>query len=193
MMSERENRKDKILTAAADLFIQQGYAGTSTQQIADAVGCTKAALYYHFKEGKEELYQEVFKSHSPNLSHMLVDCEAAASLTELFQCFADNMIKDMPERIARIRWVIAEFPNLSESQREMVRTKKQWLVDNLASLINKFLEDRAEADRVATLMLGAIIGYDQLFVLMEKESMDGKKIEDYMQFFSELITEKYTK
>ncbi len=33
---------------ALDLFIAQGFDGTSLRQIADELGVTKAALYYHF-------------------------------------------------------------------------------------------------------------------------------------------------
>ena len=39
---------------AADLFIEQGYEKTSLREIAERVGVTKAALYYHFAS-KEEL------------------------------------------------------------------------------------------------------------------------------------------
>ena len=46
--------RDRILSIARDLFVEQGFAGTSLQQIADRVGVTKAALYYHFKS-KDDL------------------------------------------------------------------------------------------------------------------------------------------
>ncbi|MBK8049042.1 MAG: helix-turn-helix transcriptional regulator [Anaerolineales bacterium] len=39
---------DAILSAAKHLFMQQGFRGISMRQIAEAVGVTKAALYYHF-------------------------------------------------------------------------------------------------------------------------------------------------
>ena len=40
--------RQRILDVALDLFIDQGYDGTSLRQIADRLGITKAALYYHF-------------------------------------------------------------------------------------------------------------------------------------------------
>ena len=39
---------------ALDLFIEQGFDGTSLRQIAEQLGVTKAALYYHF-ESKEDI------------------------------------------------------------------------------------------------------------------------------------------
>lgn len=190
-MAERHNRREEMLMAAGDLFVRQGYAATSTQQIADAVGCTKAALYYHFKKGKDELYQEVFKSHCPDFGHKLVDCEAAASLKELILCLVKNMNEGQPERLNRMRWVIAEFPNFDEVQREMLRTRKRRFLDRVSDLLGRYVPDPEEAKRVAILMLGAIVGYDQLFVQMEADASKGESMEAYMQFFAECISARY--
>jgi AcrR family transcriptional regulator len=46
--------RDRILDVALDLFVEQGYDSTSLRQIAEQLGVTKAALYYHF-EAKEDI------------------------------------------------------------------------------------------------------------------------------------------
>src|SRR5262245_6999957 len=46
--------RERILDVALDLFVDQGYDGTSLRQIAERLGVTKAALYYHF-EAKENI------------------------------------------------------------------------------------------------------------------------------------------
>lgn len=48
------NRRSLILTAAADLFVREGYPNVAMKQIADAVAISPSALYRHFR-GKEEL------------------------------------------------------------------------------------------------------------------------------------------
>lgn len=40
--------RQRILDIATDLFRDRGYAGTSIRDIAEELGMTKAALYYHF-------------------------------------------------------------------------------------------------------------------------------------------------
>lgn len=45
--------RDKLLAAALDLFSEHGVSGTSLQMIADLLGVTKAAVYYHFKTKNE--------------------------------------------------------------------------------------------------------------------------------------------
>ena len=46
--------RQRILDVALDLFNEHGYDKTSLREIADALGFTKAALYYHF-ERKEDI------------------------------------------------------------------------------------------------------------------------------------------
>src|SRR5271157_1956106 len=54
-MSKMNDTRDRILQTALDLFIEQGYDKTSLREIAERVGVTKAALYYHF-ESKEKIF-----------------------------------------------------------------------------------------------------------------------------------------
>ncbi len=46
--------RERILDVALDLFSDQGYDGTSLREIAERLGVTKAALYYHFAS-KEDI------------------------------------------------------------------------------------------------------------------------------------------
>ncbi|OLF13863.1 TetR family transcriptional regulator [Actinophytocola xinjiangensis] len=50
--------RDRLLATALELFAQHGVEGTSLQMIADALGVTKAAVYYHFKT-KDEITEAV--------------------------------------------------------------------------------------------------------------------------------------
>ncbi|MGP0031555.1 MAG: TetR/AcrR family transcriptional regulator [Acidimicrobiales bacterium] len=45
---EAASTKERILDVALDLFTAQGFDGTSLREIAERLGVTKAALYYHF-------------------------------------------------------------------------------------------------------------------------------------------------
>jgi AcrR family transcriptional regulator len=50
--------RERILDVALELFNEQGYEKTSLREIAERLGVTKAALYYHF-ERKEDLLLEL--------------------------------------------------------------------------------------------------------------------------------------
>lgn len=58
--------KNRILKVAGVLFSQRGYFGVAMSQIAQEVGITKAALYYHF-ESKEEIYLTILRNSFSSL------------------------------------------------------------------------------------------------------------------------------
>ncbi|HEY3833170.1 MAG TPA: TetR/AcrR family transcriptional regulator [Acidimicrobiia bacterium] len=48
-LRETRNTRAEILAVASELFIDKGYDATSLREIAERLGITKAALYYHFR------------------------------------------------------------------------------------------------------------------------------------------------
>lgn len=51
--------EDRIVEVAEDLFLDKGFALTSTTEIAKKVGCNQALVHYYFRT-KENLFQQVF-------------------------------------------------------------------------------------------------------------------------------------
>ncbi|GAA2708361.1 MULTISPECIES: helix-turn-helix domain-containing protein [Streptomyces] len=52
--ARRSGTRERIQRTALDLFVSRGYEKTSLREIAEELGVTKAALYYHFKT-KEDI------------------------------------------------------------------------------------------------------------------------------------------
>ena len=48
-----EQTVEKILDAAAALFAEKGYQSTTLQDIIDATGLSKGAVYHHFRSKEE--------------------------------------------------------------------------------------------------------------------------------------------
>jgi AcrR family transcriptional regulator len=57
--SDGEQSRERLLHAALALFAQQGFANTSTREIAEAAGTNLAAIKYYFGD-KAGLYRAVF-------------------------------------------------------------------------------------------------------------------------------------
>ena len=73
--------REEILDASAELFTKQGFATTSTHEIADAVGVRQASLYYHFPS-KADIFLTLLKSTiepSLALGAVLRDSDASAN------------------------------------------------------------------------------------------------------------------
>ncbi len=50
-----KDTKERILTAALDLFSQKGYKGTNIRELSASLGLVKSGIYKHF-ESKEEIW-----------------------------------------------------------------------------------------------------------------------------------------
>lgn len=67
--------RSRILAVALDLFIEKGYDKVSLREIAEAVGVTKAALYYYFPS-KEQILRALIEPFFKMRSVMLEALEA---------------------------------------------------------------------------------------------------------------------
>jgi len=59
-MSRAESTSETILTVAATLFSRKGFHGTSTREIAEAVGIRQPSLFHHFAS-KTEMARALFE------------------------------------------------------------------------------------------------------------------------------------
>src|SRR5258706_10472519 len=57
--ARQENGRRDLMDIAIDCFARFGYQGASIDRIAKAAGLTKGAIYYHFKDKEELLFQAV--------------------------------------------------------------------------------------------------------------------------------------
>jgi len=55
---EKSETRDKILDAARELFISEGYEGVSMRQVAEKIEYSPTAIYLHFDD-KEDLFHEL--------------------------------------------------------------------------------------------------------------------------------------
>jgi AcrR family transcriptional regulator len=63
-MAEERSTRERILDVALDLFVERGYDKTSLREIAEKMGFSKAALYYHFASKADILMGLHMRMHS---------------------------------------------------------------------------------------------------------------------------------
>ena len=66
-MDRNQNIEKRILWVAERLFLEKGFSGTSTTEIAKNVGCNQALIHYYFRT-KEKLFWDVF---SPKMEQVV--------------------------------------------------------------------------------------------------------------------------
>jgi AcrR family transcriptional regulator len=94
---QAERTRQQILETAQRLFAELGYDATSLQMIADEMGLTKAAVYYHFRAKSDILHAAML----PGIRRLeaLVDETAAmrgrrARTEHLVNGFADFLVQN---------------------------------------------------------------------------------------------------
>jgi len=70
-MKELTDTEQKIVDAAATVFLEKGIAGARTQTIADLAGINKALLHYYFRS-KEKLYEIVTERVIRRVLHQIL-------------------------------------------------------------------------------------------------------------------------
>jgi AcrR family transcriptional regulator len=69
----------RIVAASLELFAQQGVGGTSLQMIADAIGVTKAAIYFQFRT-KDQIVLAAAEDELAKLEAVIDAAEAESSV-----------------------------------------------------------------------------------------------------------------
>jgi len=70
-----QNTEQKILAAAEELFLEKGYALTSTVEIARKAGCNQALVHYYFRT-KEKLFEAIFATKVRKFVTSVLDLDA---------------------------------------------------------------------------------------------------------------------
>jgi AcrR family transcriptional regulator len=119
LLPRGEQTRNAILQAAHDLFIQQGYHGTSMRQIARSAHLALGGLYNHFSS-KEQVFEAVFIAFHPY--HEVLPLIASARGDDLEQLVQDafhrmdQAFKDRPDFMNLMFIEMVEFKSTHAKQ-----------------------------------------------------------------------------
>jgi len=97
--TERSGTRERILDIALELFSTQGYDKTSLREIAQRLGFSKAAIYYHFASKEEILLALHLRLHEFGRDALQTMGEVGTS-PELWAMLLDQLIEQMLEHRA---------------------------------------------------------------------------------------------
>jgi AcrR family transcriptional regulator len=158
------DRKQQIIRAARDLFVEHGYPNVSMTMIAEAVGVTAGALYRHV-ETKAELITSVFEDSFAWLDKPHSTASFDLAVEHAISYFVDHPYlpdlwvsevkylksEEQVELRRRMRAYAQHFvvllarqnPELSEAQRDLI----SWALISLLSSIGRRLIRKPPASR----------------------------------------------
>lgn len=138
MTNTEKDLSQKILETAKNLFVEKGYHGMSMREISDALGVSKAALYYYFKD-KEELFLAILKIYLDDMSNRLDNITAEpVSSAEKVQLFVEFVLAQPAEQRATIRLASQEINQLSpESRRTFGALYREKFIHKLQAILQE--------------------------------------------------------
>lgn len=136
--------RERIQSVALDLFTRQGFAKTSLREIAERLGVTKAALYYHFPS-KAELIRSLVMPMMDDIDAFLESAEGADAVVprQLFESTFDMLYRHQ----AVFQALMTDASGFAHMGLE--RRSLRWLEETQTALVGK---DAEPADRVRSIV-----------------------------------------
>ncbi|MEU8197129.1 helix-turn-helix domain-containing protein [Microbispora amethystogenes] len=105
-----EDTRNEIRRIALKLFTERGFEGTSIKDIADALGTTKSALYYHFPN-KEAIIASLLTDRQADFEELRAWVEGQPRTADLLERTAMRWLDAVTdEKIDGMRFAMANGP-----------------------------------------------------------------------------------
>ena len=142
--------RQRLLDVAMELISRNGCAGTSLQMIADELGFTKAAIYYHFRT-RDELLAALMNPILRQNQRAVEYAEAQASPRAQMEA----MVRGYAEVVAHNR-SLASVVVFDSSVRRIVQTQPEWveLIERQLAILMQTEPDTAGFVRATTFFSG---------------------------------------
>jgi AcrR family transcriptional regulator len=162
----RGDTRSRIQAVAVELFGEQGYDKTSLREIAERLGVTKAALYYHFKS-KEDIVRSVVDDYFGQVDSLIAwaseQPRTAAVRAEILSRYLDTVIgSHQVYRMLQQNQAALAGLKSAKHRGELFRERMNALVDLLVEP-GAALRERVRAAVATTgLSIGWMLFHDQV-------------------------------
>ncbi|HRE20261.1 MAG TPA: TetR/AcrR family transcriptional regulator [Rhabdaerophilum sp.] len=162
--ADYENKRGSILSEAAKLFAVAGYDRTSMNEIAQALGVSKA-LFYHYYPSKDALLYAIIRDHLVHLVEMAEkaddpdrqpEARLAAVIDAIFACYRGA---DAEHKVQ-----INHLSQLPETQQDELKALERRLVTCLSGVVRAVRPDIPRASlRPVTMSLFGILNWKYMW------------------------------
>ena len=153
----RAETRARLLVAAREAFVRDGYAATSMDALCAAAGLTRGALYHNFG-GKEGLFEAVVREIDAEMAQRLLDAPAEADEWRAFRASCQAYLREALDPEVR-QVVLRDAPAvLGQRLRDLdAEGSIAPLTEALRSLMETGRLRHADAEALARLLNGAML------------------------------------
>jgi AcrR family transcriptional regulator len=128
---------DDVTRAAVRLFAAQGYANTSVQQIVDAAGVTKGAMYHYFESKDDLLFAIYERMLSLQKAHLDEIIARGGLVDDVVRAACQDVVETSIEFLAEGTVFFRSLHMLTDRrQQEVIRRRREYH-DAFARLIER--------------------------------------------------------
>ncbi|MBW4630771.1 MAG: TetR/AcrR family transcriptional regulator [Iphinoe sp. HA4291-MV1] len=147
-MSKGEETKEKILQQAAELFNQQGYAGSSISDIMRVTGLQKGGIYNHFKS-KDDLALQAFDFAIAKLKrHYRTAIRSKHHAVERLQAIIDVFRSNIDNPIIKGGCPLLNTAIESDDAHPALRERAQQAMNSWRDLFRRITQRGIEKDEI---------------------------------------------
>jgi TetR/AcrR family transcriptional regulator len=172
-----DDQRELILLRAAQLFAQRGYPATSMNEVAEACGMSKPALYHYYKD-KYTLLVQAAEEHMERLEALVQEVQAQALDPEpRLRALIERFVEEYANAQHSHRVLTEDVKFLEPEDRERVLAAQRRVVAAFARTIGELRPElkRASLDKPLTMLLFGMINW--MFTWLKP---DGKLTHDVM-------------
>lgn len=152
-----QTTEQNILETAERIFLEKGYAQTSTTEIAREVGCNQALIHYYFRT-KENLFNVIFEKKFKTFFQQSFDLNKLEKLdfTEKLRLITESHFDMLKENPKLPLLIINELGRQSD-QVKVLKEKLEALPTKLFAQLDAELQSEISAGRVRPVNLLDIV------------------------------------
>lgn len=129
--------KERLLNVATRLFARHGFEGTSVQDIVDAAGVTKGAMY-HYYGSKDDLLYEVYHQLLTVQTARLEEIVASPGTPEeRLRAAATDVIRTSLENLDDMIVFFRSLHMLPDDKQTQVRAERRYYQEKFRSLVDE--------------------------------------------------------
>jgi AcrR family transcriptional regulator len=118
------DRRDELLAAAARLFHEKGYDGTSTQDIADVLGILKGSLYYYIESKEDLLFEIIERTHEAFIENLRVVQSSDERPLDKLRTLIEGHVRIATAHVVEALVYIQDFRWLREERKQAILAQR---------------------------------------------------------------------
>ena len=161
--SSEPDRLGEIYRVAAQLICEKGYDATSMNDIAEAVGITKAGVYHHIP-GKKDLLFRIMNFGLDSLDEeVIIPARAITDAEPRLRAIINNHVRlitsrSTPQGNNPVTIVIDEVAGLTSAHRRKIDGRKRVYVDLIRETLKQLKEEGKLRDLDVTAATFSLLG-----------------------------------